>query len=177
MSGTSYPFRLTNPEARRRNNVKTKDISLIAVYAAVYAAMVVFFQPLSFAALQFRIAGVLRPGIARKRDLAIAYALGTVVANIFSPFAGIYELLFMPVMSLVAGLAGYMVAKRFNDNYYVCGVVIAVIIPLSVAWMLNQLFNLPIITTLPGLLISEQIINLLGATIFRLIEPRYRWWE
>jgi uncharacterized membrane protein len=63
--------------------MKTRDLSLITVYAALYAAMVVFFQPLSFYAIQFRVAGVLRPGIARKRELAIAYALGTVVANVF----------------------------------------------------------------------------------------------
>ena len=157
--------------------MKTRDLSLIALYAALYTAMVVFFQPLSFYALQFRVAGVLRPGIARKRELALAYALGTVVANVFSPFAGIYELLFMPLMSLIAGLLGYEAAKRFNGNYYVCGVVIAIIIPLSVAWMLNQLFKLPLIVTLPGLLISEQMINILGSTIFKLIEHRYKWWE
>jgi uncharacterized membrane protein len=168
---------LQTPWKGGEEKVKTRDLSLMAVYAALYAAMVVFFQPISFSAMQFRLAGVLRPGIARKRDLAIAYGLGTVVANLFSPFAGIYELLFMPVMSLVAGLAGYYVAKRFNSNYFVCGVVIAVIIPLSVAWMLNQLFNLPIIATLPGLLIAEQVINVLGAIIFKMIEPRYRWWE
>ena len=177
VSGTSYPFRLTNPVERRRDSMKTKDLSLITVYAALYAAMVVVFSPISFAALQFRVAGVLRPGIARKRELAIAYAVGTVVANVFSPFSGIYELLFMPVMSLIAGLVGYELAKRLNNNYYVCGAVIAVIIPISVAWMLNQLFNLPIIATLPGLIISEQIINVLGATIFKLIEPRFKWWE
>jgi hypothetical protein len=43
--------------------------------------------------------------------------------------------------------------------------------------MLGQLFNLPYIATLPGLLISEQVINALGATVFKLIETRYRWWE
>ena len=168
---------LKTPRQGGEEKVKTRDLSLITLYAALYAAMVVFFQPLSFSALQFRVAGVLRPGIARKRELAIAYALGTVVANVFSPFAGIYELLFMPVMSLIAGLLGYEASKRFNGNYFICGVVIALIIPISVAWMLNQLFNLPIIATLPGLLISEQVINILGSTIFKLIEPRYRWWE
>lgn len=162
---------------KEENSMKTKDLSLITVYAALYASMVVVFSPISFAALQFRVAGVLRPGIARKRELAIAYAVGTVVANIFSPFAGIYELLFMPVMSLIAGLVGYEVAKRFNANYYVCGAVIAIIIPLSVSWMLGQLFNIPYAVTLPGLLISEQVINALGATVFKLIESRYRWWE
>jgi riboflavin transporter FmnP len=83
----------------------------------------------------------------------------------------------MPVMSLLAGLLGYEASKRLNGNYFVCGVVIALIIPVSVAWMLNQLFNLPLIATLPGLLISEQVINVIGSTLFKLIEQRYRWWD
>lgn len=157
--------------------MKNKDIALIAIYAALYAAMVVVFAPISFSAMQFRVAGILRPGIAKKRELSIGYALGTVVANVFSPFAGIYEVLFMPLMSFLSGLIGFELAKRSNQDYYICGVVIAVIIPVSVAWMLNQLFNLPIIATLPGLVVSEQIINLIGATIFKLIESRYEWWD
>jgi uncharacterized membrane protein len=157
--------------------MKNRDIALIGVYAALYAAMVVFFAPLSFYAVQFRVAGVLRPAIARKRELAVGYALGAAAANLFSPFAGIYEILFMPVMSLVAGLAGYEVAKRLGGGYYSCGAVIAVIIPVSVAWMLSQLFGLPVAATLPGLLVSEQVINALGSTVFRLVERRYRWWE
>jgi uncharacterized membrane protein len=156
--------------------IEIRDISLVAVYAALYAAMVVAFAPISFYALQFRVAGVLRPGIARKRVLAVAYAAGVAVANFFSPFAGAYEIVFMPFMSLVAGLLGYEAAKRFDGNYFVCGAVIAVVIPLSVGWMLNQLFGLPMIATLPGLLLSEQAVNVLGAFIFKAVEPRYEWW-
>ncbi len=156
--------------------IETRDISLVAVYAALYAAMVVAFAPISFYALQFRVAGVLRPGIARKRVLAVAYAVGVAVANLFSPFAGAYEIVFMPLMSLVAGLLGYEAAKRFDGNYFVCGAVIAVVIPLSVGWMLNQLFGLPMMATLPGLLLSEQAVNVLGAFIFKAVEPRYEWW-
>ena len=157
--------------------MKSRDIAIVAIYAALYSAMVVVFAPFSFSALQFRVAGILRPGIARKRELAFGYAVGTVVANIFSPFSGIYELFFMPIMSLIAGLVGYEVANRMKTNYYACGILIAVIIPVSVAWMLNQLFNLPIITTLPGLVVSEQIINLIGSFIFKTLETRYEWWK
>jgi uncharacterized membrane protein len=157
--------------------LKTKELSLITIYAALYAVLVIFFQPFSFYALQFRIAGILRPSIAKKKELAVAYALGTVVANVFSPFAGVYELVFMPVMSLLSGLLGYELARKFNESYYACGMVIGIIIPLSVAWMLNQLFNVDLIVSLPGLIVSEQAINLLGSTIFRLIEQRYIWWE
>jgi len=157
--------------------LRTRDLTLITAYAALYAAMVVVFAPISFSALQFRVAGVLRPGIARKRELALGYAAGAAVANLFSPFAGIYEILFMPAMSLVAGLAGYYLARRLNGSYLVCGAVIALIIPVSVSWMLLQLFGLPMLVTLPGLLVSEQAVNLLGAVLFRAVEMRYEWWK
>jgi uncharacterized membrane protein len=157
--------------------MRTKDLALISVYSALYVVLVIVFEPISFYALQFRIAGILRPGIAKRRELAFGYAIGTLVANIFSPFAGLHELIFMPIMSLISGLIGYNVSIRFNNSYYVCGAIIAVIIPLSVAWMLNQLFNLPIMVTFFGLVISEQIINLIGASIFKLIESRIEWWK
>ncbi len=177
VSGASYPFRHINPGGKEVYKSKTRSLALMGVYAALYAVLVVVFQPISFSALQFRVAGVLRPAIARRRELALAYAAGVLAANFFSPFAGGYELVFMPLMSLVAGVAGHEAAKRLGGGYYTCGVVVAVIIPLSVAWMLNQLLGLPVVVTLPGLLVSEQLVNLLGATIFREVDKRSRWWE
>lgn len=156
--------------------LSAKDLSLIALFAALYAALVHAFASISFYALQFRVAGILRPAVARKWTLSIGYALGVVAGNVVSPFAGVYELIFMPFMSFIAGVVGYLAASPFNHNYYVAGAVIGVIIPISVSWMLNQLFNLPIVATLPPLLVSEQIINFIGASVFKLIEKRYKWW-
>ena len=156
--------------------LKSRDLALVAIFAALYAALVYVFAPVSFYALQFRVAGALRPAIAKKWILAIGYAIGVAVGNLISPFAGIYELLFMPVMSLLAGILGYALARRFNENYFITGAVIATIIPLSVSWMLFQLFNLTILATLPYLLISEQIICFIGAGMFKTIETRIKWW-
>ena len=157
--------------------IESKDLSLVAVFAALYAVLVYLFAPISFYALQFRIAGLIRPAIAKKWILSVGYAIGVVAGNLFSPFVGVYELLFMPFMSLIAGLLGYVIADEFDGNYFVAGTVIAVITPLSVSWMLNQLFNLPIIATLPYLLIGEQLVCFIGACIFRLIDTRFRWWQ
>ena len=157
--------------------IDTRDITLVAVFAALYAALVAAFAPISFFALQFRFAGVIRPAVAKKPILSVGYALGVVIGNLFSPFAGFHELVFMPGMSLIAGLAGYYTAKAFDGSYFVAGVVIASIIPLSVSWMLNQLFGLPIVATLPGIFVSEQVVNVLGSVIFRAIDTRYRWYE
>jgi len=157
--------------------IKSRDISLVAIYASLYAVMVWLLAPISFYALQFRVAGVIRPAIAKKPILALGYAIGVFVGNLFSPFAGIHELVFMPVMSFVAGILGYAVGRVFGGNYFVTGAAIATIIPLSVSWMLDQLFALPILVTLPSLFVSEQIINFIGASIFRVIEIDYKWWH
>jgi len=157
--------------------INTKDVTLTAIFAALYATLGVVFAPISFLALQFRVAGVIRPAVAKKPILAIGYCTGVVITNLFSPFAGFLELVFMPLMSLVAGLAGYYAAKFFGKSYVVAGAVIAVIIPISVSWMLNQLFELPFLVTLPGLLVSEQVVNALGSIVFRAVDSRYRWYE
>jgi uncharacterized membrane protein len=157
--------------------IETRDLSLVAIFAALYAALVYVFAPISFLALQFRVAGVLRPAIAKKWILAIGYAIGVVIGNLASPNVGQYELLFMPVMSLIAGLLGHILAKKFGNNYFICGAVIATIIPLSVSWMLFQLFSEPIIATLPYLFISEQVVCLIGSVVFQAIETRFKWWQ
>ena len=156
--------------------VSSRDLSLVAVFAALYAVLVYLFSPISFYALQFRIAGILRPGIARKWILAVGYAIGVVIGNFFSPFTGPFELVFMPLMSFLAGSFGYLVARPLRNNYFVAGAVIAAIISISVSWMLNQLFNLPFFATLPYLFISEQAVCLIGAIVFKLIETRFKWW-
>jgi uncharacterized membrane protein len=157
--------------------IKTKDVALASIFASLYAVLVYFFAPLSFYALQFRVAGVLRPAIAKKWILSVGYAIGVVVGNLFSPFSGPYELVFMPLVSLAAGIMGFVVAKRFNKNYFIEGAIIAVIVPVGVSWMLNQLFDLPWMATFPYLLISEQLVCLMGAFVFKMIELRFKWWE
>ena len=157
--------------------VESRDLSLIAIFAALYAALVYVFLPISFYMLQFRVAGVLRPAITRKWILAVGYAIGVVIGNFFSPYFGVYELLFMPVMSLVAGLLGYVLARKFNSNYFICGAVIATIIALSVSWMLLQISNEPMLLTFPYLFVSEQIVNFIGSILFKTIETRIKWWQ
>jgi len=66
--------------------LKPSEITLIAVFAALYTAIVVVFTSISFYALQFRVAGVTRPAIAKKPILVVGYAIGVSIANLFQPF-------------------------------------------------------------------------------------------
>jgi uncharacterized membrane protein len=156
--------------------IQTKDVALTAVYAGLYAALVYVTIPFSFGVAQFRIAGALRPGIAKKWLLAVGYALGVLVANFFSPFAGPWDLVFMPIMSLIAGLAGYLVAKPFKNNFFISGAVTAAIIAVSLSFMFEQFGMGPMLVMLPYLFVVEQVVCLIGATVFTLINRRYPSW-
>lgn len=156
--------------------ITSRDLSLVTVFAALYVILVYLFSPFSFYVFQFRVAGILRPAIARKWVLAVGYGVGVSVGNIFSPFVGPFEMVFMPIMSFVAGAVGYAVAKPFKNNYFVAGAVVATIIPVSVSWMLNQLFNISLFASVPYLFVSEQVVCLLGVFMFKLVERRIRWW-
>lgn len=157
-------------------DMKSRDLALVASYASLYAVLVYVFSPVSFYALQFRVAGILRPAIAKKWVLAFGYAIGVVIGNMVSPFVGMFELVLMPIMSLLAGVLGYLAARPLERNYFVAGAAIATIISISVSWMLNQLFNIPMFSTLPYLFVSEQIVCLIGALMFKLVDTRFRWW-
>ncbi len=135
--------------------IQTKDLALTTIYAALYAALVIVFTPISFGSAQFRIAGILRPGIAKNWILAFGYGIGALVANFFSPFAGPLDLVFMPVMSVFAGLAGYFVAKRFNGNYFVCGAVTATIIAVTYSFMFEQLGIAPMLVAVLPLFVVD----------------------
>ncbi len=155
---------------------RSRDWTLAAVFAALYVILVILFSSISFSALQFRVAGVLRPSIAKKWILAVGYAVGVVVGNIFSPFVGPLELVFMPIMTFLAGTLGFLVARPFKQNYFIAGAVIASVVSLSVSWMLSQMFSTPMLLTLPYLFVSEQTVCFGGAIMFRLIETRFKWW-
>jgi uncharacterized membrane protein len=157
--------------------IPTKDLALTTIYAALYAALVVVLSPISFGVAQFRIAGALRPAIAKKWVLAFGYGLGALVGNFFSPFAGPWDLIFMPIMSVAAGLAGYFVAKRFGGNYFVSGVVTAVIIALSLSFMFEQLGISPFLLAIGPLLATEFAAILIGGVVFSLIDKRFKWWK
>jgi len=160
-----------------KRTLTVKALSKVAVFAALYAVLVWLFQPFGFAALQFRVAEGLKPSIAKVRTLAVAFAIGNFLGNLVSPFAGIYELAFMPTMNIVGGLLAYYAAKIFKGNYFVAALVYGTTIALSVSWMLHALFNIPLLDLIPFLLASELIAMILGAVVFLFLEKRWKWYQ
>ena len=150
----------------------SKRIAYISIFAALYAVVTWLFAPISYLDIQLRISEGLKPAIAKKWYLCFAFAIGNFLGNLMSPFAGIHELLFMPLMNVVGGLLAYACSFK---NYFLAGFVYATTIALSVSWMLNNLFGIPLEFLIPSLMVSEHLIMYLGSVIFQLIEKRWQW--
>ena len=169
VSGSSYLFRLINPVIRRRNRMNTKEISLTAVIAALYAAIVIILAPISFGPIQLRVADALIP-LAALLGLPAVYgvALGALVANTYW-FLSPIDIVFGAAANLVAGYLIY----RYKDRVIMASLAASAVIGVVVGGYLWLFFPPPSIlgVQLPawlGMIISITLSSILAITVIGL---------
>jgi uncharacterized membrane protein len=95
--------------------------------------------------------------------------IGNFLSNLFSPFAGPMELIFMPVSNLIGCLLGYYVGR--HTNKFVGSIFIGIWISASVALTLKVAANFPLFQTFVSVLMAETILMVTGyfmmLTIFK----------
>jgi uncharacterized membrane protein len=152
--------------------LKTKDVALIAVYAALYAALVVALGAFSYGPVQVRIADTMLaavpllglPGV-------LGHTFGVFFANMFST-AGLIDLL-NTIPSFVMSYVVYYTYKRTKNDYTVIGTCVAysVVIGTTVGWMLSYLYSLPLLITIAYVSIGNIIASvLIGWPVFKLLK-------
>ena len=152
--------------------LKTKDLALIAIYAALYAALVVVLGGISYGPIQIRIADSMVaavpllgiPGV-------LGHTLGVFIGNIFSP-DGILDLL-NTIPSFVMSFVVYYVYKRTKNDYTVIGTSVAysAVLGTTVGWMLSYLYHLPLLLTILYVAVGNVIATvLIGWPIFKLLK-------
>lgn len=144
-----------------------RKITFIALIAALYAAVTLVFQPISFYAIQFRISEALTilPYITR---LAIpGLTIGVLIANIFSPFS----IIDMIVGSLATLIAAYLTSKVRKTWLAPLPPVIVngIIIGTMVSYLTN--FSIPIPLSIAYVALGELVVcYLLGYPLLLLLE-------
>jgi uncharacterized membrane protein len=151
---------------------RSKNIALISIYAALYAALVVVLGAFSYGPLQIRIADSL---VAAVPLLGIAgvlgHTLGVFVANIFST-AGPIDLL-NTIPSFAMAFVVYFTYKKTNNDYTVIITCLAysAVIGATVGTMLSYLYTLPLLLTIGYVIIGNIIASvLIGWPIFKLLK-------
>lgn len=149
--------------ARKRPSVVLAEIGVVA---ALYAAVTWSLQPLSYGPLQFRVSEILKSLVIWEPHLIAAFVIGNFLSNLFSPFAGPWELVFMPVANLVGASLCYVVGRR---SPWAGAAVYALVIAAAVSLMLSVLIKVRFGILFPGLLASEAILIVGGVPVMRAV--------
>jgi uncharacterized membrane protein len=162
------------PGSREKMNLKirTKDLALMSIYAALYAALVVVLGGFSYGPIQIRIADSL---VAAVPLLGIAgvlgHTLGVFISNIFSPLGPIDLLNTIP--SLAMSFVVYFVYKKTKNDYTVIGTCLAysAVLGVTVGSMLSYVLSLPLPATIVYVAIGNIIASvLIGWPLFKLLK-------
>ncbi len=93
------------------------------VIAATYISLVLLLHPLSYGAIQIRVADMLSPlpyimGI----ESVLALTIGTFIANIFSPF-GVWDIAIGTICTFTYTLINYIIGKIFGYRKWLLPVI------------------------------------------------------
>ena len=152
--------------------IQSKDITLIGLYAALYAALVVVLGGFSYGPIQVRIADSLLavvpllglPGV-------LGHTLGVFIANMFST-VGLIDLL-NTIPSFAMSFVVYYVYKRTQNDYTVIGtcIVYSVVLGVTVGWMLSYVYSLPLLLTMAYVAAGNTIASvLIGWPLFKVLK-------
>lgn len=122
----------------------TKNMTIVAMIAAIYVLLTYLFAPLSFHYIQFRVSEVLTV-LPFFTPLAIpGLFIGTIISNLLSP-VGIYDVIFGSLATLLAAYLTSLTKNRYLAplppvivNAVIIGVLLGVIsgLPVSIPWLI-----------------------------------------
>ena len=141
--------------------METRTVVRAGVVAAFYAVLTVGLAPLSYGPIQFRASEALKPLALLDPLYALAFAIGTGLSNLISPF-GFWDWFFMPLVDCGAALICY----AMRSTPLVALTVQALIISAGVAlFPLGFGMGLPFLPTFIAVATPELILIHIGYQI------------
>ncbi len=142
---------------------RTARIAEIGVVAAAYAALVYAF-PISHMPLQMRVAETLKALVIWEPHLIPAFVIGNFLSNLWSPFVGPWDLVWMPFANLVGAWVCWRLGKV---NAYLGAAAYGLIIALALATMFHFIFHAPFRNFLVPLIPVEVGLIVFGVPVMR----------
>ncbi len=141
-----------------------RRVAIAGVVGALYVVLSLAVAPIAFGPVQFRVGEALKPLVIKYPVVIPAFGVGTVIINLFSPFAGALELVFMPLVDVSGGVLCYLVARRIGGalGTYLASLLYAVWTAAGVGVVLTVVAGLPYLIAFASVAVSEIILLLLG---------------
>jgi uncharacterized membrane protein len=141
-------------------------------YAALYAALVIFFPEASYGPVQVRIADALIATIPLFGFAGVlGHTLGVFIANMFST-AGLIDLL-NTVPSFIMAYIVYYIYKKSGNDYTIIVTCLAysAVIGTTVGCMLSFLYDLPLIATIAYVTAGNIVASIIiGWPLFKILK-------
>ena len=163
---------------------RSRNLALAALFAALYAALVVGLAPISNLPIQVRIADALMPlailfGWPAILGLGIGTAVGNSAADSITgfPSASIgLDIVGGSLVNLLAGFLAWKIGQRSwriwnrNASWFIATVIETALISLVVGGYLSFVFSIPLDLSILGILAGEVVaINIGGFTLLSII--------
>lgn len=144
-----------------------RRVALAGVVGALYVVLSLVVAPFAFGPVQFRIGEALKPLVIKYPVVIPAFGIGTVIINLFSPFAGVLELALMPAVDMLGGVLCWLVARTVGGAFgtYLASFVYAVFTSAGVAVVLTVATDLPYLANFASVAVSEIILLLIGNAV------------
>jgi len=143
------------------------QMTLTAVFAALYAVGVVFLAPISFQVFQVRLADALLPlSILFGWPVVLGLSLGAFVANLFGGL-GPVDMIGGAVANFIATLVAWKIGRKRPVNVLAAITSEIAIVTIIVGTYLSFLIGLPLTVGLLGIFLGSLVaIGALGGTLF-----------
>ena len=141
-----------------------RRVAVAGVIGALYVVLSLAVAPFAFGPLQFRVGEALKPLVIKYPATIPAFGTGTVIINLFSPFAGVLELAFMPLVDVIGGVLCWFVARRVGGalGTYLASLLYALFTAAGVGVVLTVVAGLPYLASFASVAVSEVTLLLLG---------------
>jgi len=152
--------------------IKTKDLALMSVYAALYAALVIELGGISYGIINFRIADAMLAAVPLLGFAGVlGHTLGVFISNIPSPLGAIDLLNTIP--SFAMSFVVYYVYKKTRNDYTVLATCVAysVVLGITVGWMLAPVTHIPLPLSITYVALGNVIATVgIGWPLFKLLK-------
>ncbi|MBQ9198329.1 MAG: QueT transporter family protein [Clostridia bacterium] len=144
----------------------TRSITLAAAIAALYAALTLLLSPISYGDWQCRVSEALTMLPMLVPQAIPGLFVGCVLANLLGPSAGVTDIVFGSLATLIAALGTWY----FRKNKWLAAACPIVANGVIVGLVLSLSFNLPFPLTALQVAAGEAVAVLLGLALIKALE-------
>lgn len=150
--------------------MSTKNVVLIAIVAALYAVLTIALAPISYGAIQFRVSEILKILVLYNPLLAIGIGIGTFIGNMASPFAGPWDLIWMPLTDIAGGLLAWSIFQVLGKRFAAIPMIVYALTTGAAVGLMLTFFGMGGFLILAGgVALSESIVLLAGLPLIHQI--------